>query len=77
MAEKKFTFEAIPETQTAQFKEHFPMFEDGLAKIGPGNFVFHPKFASYIDKVQNMQLRSDDVWIRTFPRSGKVFEYSV
>lgn len=70
MAAKKFSFETVPGTRSDQFREHFPVFDEGLAKIGPGNFVFHPKFETYIDKVHNMTLRSDDVWIRTFPRSG-------
>lgn len=45
-------------------------FSKGLVQGEPGGFVFHPHYARNADKIYNMKIRPDDVWIRTFPRSG-------
>lgn len=63
-------FNVIPETLESPFKEHFPVFSKGLVQGEPGGFVFHPHYARNADKIYNMKIRPDDVWIRTFPRSG-------
>ena len=66
-------FESIPETLESSYKEHFPVFDKGLVRGEPGGFIFHPHYASNAEKIYNMKVRSDDVWIRTFPRSGILF----
>lgn len=64
-------FEVIPETLDSRFQLHFPAyFDKGLVRSDPGGFVFHPNFARHAEKIYGMKIRSDDVWIRTFPRSG-------
>ena len=65
-------FTVIPETLQSPFKDHFPAYYKGLVRGEPGGFVIHPKYLSNAEKVYNMKVRSDDVWIRTFPRSGKL-----
>jgi hypothetical protein len=65
-------FESIPETLESSYKEHFPVFDGGLIRGDPGGFVFHPYYANNVEKIYNMEVRSDDVWIRTFPRSGNI-----
>lgn len=67
-------FTVIPETLQSPFKDHFPAYYKGLVRGEPGGFVIHPKYLSNAEKVYNMKVRSDDVWIRTFPRSGKLIE---
>lgn len=63
-------FSVIRETLESPFKEHFPAYYKGLVRGEPGGFVLHPKFVSNADKIYNMTVRSTDLWIRTFPRSG-------
>ncbi|XP_046448153.1 sulfotransferase 1 family member D1-like isoform X7 [Daphnia pulex] len=63
-------FDVVPETLEPSYKEHFPVFVNGLVQGEPGGFVFHPHYAQNANKIYNMKVRSDDVWIRTFPRSG-------
>ena len=65
-------FESIPETLESSYKEHFPVFDKGLVRGEPGGFIFHPHYANHAEKIYNMKVRSDDVWIRTFPRSGNI-----
>ncbi len=63
-------FSVIPETLECSFKEDFPAYDKGLVRGEPGGFVFHPHYAQNAEKIYRMNVRSDDVWIRTFPRSG-------
>jgi hypothetical protein len=67
-------FDVVPETLEPSYKEHFPVFVNGLVQGEPGGFVFHPHYAQNANKIYNMKVRSDDVWIRTFPRSGNKTE---
>lgn len=65
------TFSVIPETLESPYKDLFPAFENkGLVRAEPGGFVCHQNFAENCHKIYNMKVRTDDVWIRTFPRSG-------
>lgn len=64
-------FKTIPETLESSFKDDFPAYPTGLVRGEPGGFVFHPHYAEKAEKIYNMKVRSDDVWIRTFPRSGR------
>ena len=63
-------FSVIPETLQSPFKELFPNFTEGLVIGNPGSFVYHPQYGKNADLFYNFPIRKDDVWIRTFPRSG-------
>lgn len=63
-------FNVIPETLESPFKELFPAYTEGLVRGEPGNFVYHPLYGQNADKFYNFPIRKDDIWIRTFPRSG-------
>ena len=66
-------FNVIPETLHSPFKELFPAFTEGLVRGNPaGNFVFHPDYGKNAELFYNFPIRKDDVWIRTFPRSGSL-----
>ncbi|EFX82193.1 hypothetical protein DAPPUDRAFT_195649 [Daphnia pulex] len=68
--EYPFTFRVLPETLQSPFKELFPSYPEGLVQSQPGNFVYHPLYSPNADEFYNFPIRKDDVWIRTFPRSG-------
>ena len=68
-------FSVIPETLQSPFKELFPAYTEGLVKGEPGDFVYHPLYGANADKFYNFPIRKDDVWIRTFPRSGKDLKF--
>uniref|UniRef100_A0A0P5S7S9 Sulfotransferase sult n=1 Tax=Daphnia magna TaxID=35525 RepID=A0A0P5S7S9_9CRUS len=65
-----FTFSVIPETLQSPFKELFPSYQGGLVSSEPGNFVYHPLYSKNAHEFYHFGIRNDDVWIRTFPRSG-------
>ena len=67
-----YTFSTIPETLQSPFKELFPAYTEGLVQSNPGNFVYHPLYGANAKKFYDFPIRKDDVWIRTFPRSGSI-----
>lgn len=64
-------FELMPESLGAQFRKDFPPYVDGLVRSKPGNFIISPKFAENANKLYSFQPRKDDVFVLTFPKSGK------
>ena len=65
------TFEVIEETQQKSFTDHFPKYDKGLIKVQPSGYIQHPAFAKYrSEALYCLKPRPDDVWLRTFPRSG-------
>jgi hypothetical protein len=72
-----YTFTTVPDTLKSPFKEHFPAYTEGLVQSNPGNFVYHPIYGANAKKFYDFPIRKDDIWIRTFPRSGKEFDNSI
>ncbi|CAH0400058.1 unnamed protein product [Chilo suppressalis] len=52
-----------------QFKGDGGMLEDFI-RVGPKGYWFPHGFAEMAPKIYNMKIRSDDVWVITFPKSG-------
>ena len=70
--EFQIKFETIPESLQKPFSLHFPSYNNGLVKAVPGGYVSHPNYAlNGAERIFNIKLRSDDIWLHTFPRSGK------
>lgn len=44
----------------------------GFVQVGPQKYFFPSKYEKEAAHFYNFQVRPDDVWIITFPRSGKL-----
>ena len=73
----KVKFNAIPKTRLKKFNQLFNGYKNGLVCGDPGKFVMTPFYGSYAEKLYQLQPRSDDVWILTFPKCGKYLSYYI
>ena len=65
------TFKVIEKTLEPEFQHDFPGYVNGLYISEPGGFVMTPGYAQNFEKIYNIEPRSDDVWLVTFPKCGK------
>uniref|UniRef100_A0A023F737 Putative sulfotransferase n=1 Tax=Triatoma infestans TaxID=30076 RepID=A0A023F737_TRIIF len=67
-----FPYEIKPvDGKDAEFiKEHFKGKVTDLVSVGPKKWMLPVKYEKHADKYYNFDLRSDDVWIVTYMKSG-------
>ncbi|XP_071746961.1 uncharacterized protein [Lepeophtheirus salmonis] len=59
-------------------KDDFPGFQGDLEKCKDGDWVLFPRYGeNYADEIYNMELRNDDIWITTYPKSGTTWMQSI
>lgn len=72
-AEWNVKFRRVDKSLNGNFKEHFPNCEEhGFVTSEPGGFFLMDKYSHHAEKIYRFQPRSDDVWVVTFPRCGKI-----
>lgn len=47
--------------------------KDCLIEVNPGKCILPPKYKDLGERVRNMEVRSDDVWLVSYPRTGNNF----
>ena len=64
-------FNVLPETLEFPFQEQFLSYTNGLVRGEPFGYIMPGTYTTEIAKeIYEMEIRTDDVWIITFPRSG-------
>jgi len=63
-------FSLLEKSVGAEFQADFTSYPQGLVRGDPGGFVLTQKFADSTDVFRNFPVRSDDVWVVTFPKCG-------
>ena len=66
-------FTPIPESLEAKFQRDFPIYNEGIVRSEPGNYVTTPFYAKAANQFYNMNLKADDVFVLSFPKCGKSF----
>ncbi|KAF5269610.1 hypothetical protein FQR65_LT05949 [Abscondita terminalis] len=68
----KFPYE-IKKIDSDTNKEMLELFSGetiGYVQVGPKNYFLSIKYESNAEEIYNFKVRSDDIWLVTFPRSG-------
>lgn len=67
----ELTVEKIEETEAYnKFMDHCPVFPDKFVKLMPGETVMPEFYLEFHERMKGFQLRADDVWVASFPKSG-------
>lgn len=45
--------------------------ENCLIEVNPGNVLLPPKYVEIGERIMNLEVRPDDVWLASYPRTGK------
>ena len=67
----KFKIEELNEEENALLKKHLqtPPFDDNI-RYPHGSVVMPRSFLDLEERIRNFEVREDDIWIVTFPKSG-------
>lgn len=44
--------------------------KDCLIEVNPGHVIMPPRYQDIGDRIRGLQLRADDVWVVSYPRTG-------
>ena len=55
----------------------YPLHKHGFVKIGQKKWFLPYKYVENGDNIYNFEIRPDDTWIFSYPRSGKLFSLCV
>lgn len=51
--------------------EHVFDMKNCFVEINPGNLVMTPKLKDIVEEIQDLEVREDDIWMISHPRTGK------
>ena len=43
-----------------------------LIEVNPGRVLLPPEYEELAEKIRDMKVRADDVWLTSYPRTGKL-----
>jgi len=73
MSFKELKVERIEGELAVALSEWYPPHKRGFVKIGRKKWFLPYKYVEKGDDIYNFEIRPDDTWIVTYPRSGKLF----
>ena len=67
------TFEEYSGPLYEKFNKDIGSFEEGFVRILPYDQMLPRCFLKYEKKIKDFEVRSDDVWVCSYPKCGNVF----
>ena len=64
-------FRILDRSLDQDFLAVFPSYSEGLVRSDPGRVVASRQYAGMAEQIYKLGLRSDDVWVVTFPKCGQ------
>lgn len=77
VAELTVRFPVVEKSLGDEFLTDFPSYVQGLVRGDPGGLILSKKYADNAEKYFNFPLRSEDVWVITYPKCGNFDETDV
>ena len=68
------TFEEYSGPLYEKFNKDIGSFQEGFVRILPYDQMLPRCFLKYQKKIKDFEVRSDDVWVCSFPKCGNVFK---
>jgi len=69
----RVSYDRIQGEEAEKLDDLFGM-KDCLIEVNPGRVLLPPQYQEIGDKIVNMKVRTDDVWLVSYPRTGKFTE---
>jgi hypothetical protein len=66
------TYSRVDEAFSDRLESLFGMKDGGLIEINPGRILMPPRFKEVAQRIVNMEVRPDDIWLISYPRTGKL-----
>lgn len=76
MEKEPFIFSTIEGENGKKLDEMFGN-SPSCIKVQPGNCILTPKFVLYAQKIRDMKVYEDDIWMVSHPRTGKCSRRSI
>ena len=67
------TFEEYSGPLYEKFNEDIGSFQEGFVRILPYDQMLPRCFLKYQKKIKDFEIRSDDIWVCSYPKCGNVF----
>lgn len=66
----KITYESLQGEEAEKLDELFGI-KNCLIEVNPGKVLLPPEYKDCGERIHNLEIREDDVWLVSYPRSGK------
>jgi len=73
---QSFVFSTIENENGRKLDEMFGV-KPSFLKVQPGNCLLPLQFVFYAQKIRDLTIYEDDVWMISYPRTGKYFNNSI
>lgn len=73
VAKQSFQFSTIDDENGEKLDEMFQL-KPSFLRVQPSRCILPPKFIFYAQKVRDFTVYEDDVWMISYPRTGKCFK---